>query len=116
VQVHEEALDADLLEQLLDRPGEVLEGVVVLGDGRRRGKPETREVGRDDVRDVGQRRHDLAERVRRAGESVQQQHRRRATAPSLAEEHLQAVDIRLSMTDLLDRLHRGTLPAYVERW
>jgi hypothetical protein len=57
------------------------------------------------MRDFGQGRHDVAEPVRRVGEAVQQQHRRLARVSSLAEEHLEAIDVGLPVADFVDPLH-----------
>jgi hypothetical protein len=74
VQVQEKALHAEAVEQRFDRPRAAREGVLELVDRGRGGHAEPGQVGGDDVRDLGQHGHDVAERVRGTREPVQQQH------------------------------------------
>ena len=92
VQVHEELVNAELLEQGVDGVGQVRERVLVLVDAWRGGEPEPREVGGHDPTHLADGRAHLSEAVRGAREAVQQQHTWPVSGAGLAIEHLEPVN------------------------
>jgi hypothetical protein len=67
-------LQAEVVQQLVDMVGEVVERVAELVDARHVGVAEAGVVGGDDVVAVGQRRDQIAVLVRAGRRAVQQDH------------------------------------------
>ena len=85
--------EADLVQEPVDDLGEVVERVV---PGRRVGHvgvAEARVVRRQDVEAVGQRRHEVAELVRRGREAAEQQQLRVRRVARLAVEDVETLDL-----------------------
>src|SRR5262245_8813727 len=79
--------------ELLDDPGEVVEGVSELVPRRHRVVTEAGVVGSEHAVAVGQGRDQVAEHLRAGREAVQQQYRRRVFRPGLAVEDVQVAGL-----------------------
>jgi predicted anti-sigma-YlaC factor YlaD len=79
--------------------GEVLEGVVELGDRRRVRLAEADIVGGDDVEPSREQRDQIPEHEARGREAVQEEQRRRLRIARLAVEHLAAVDVGMAVVN-----------------
>src|SRR5262249_20268427 len=79
--------------ELLDDPGEVVEGVSELVPRRHRVVTEAGVVGSEHAVAVGQGRDQVAEHLRAGREAVQEQYRRRVFRPGLAVEDVQVAGL-----------------------
>jgi hypothetical protein len=97
--VHREALQADDLGEAVDDAGDMIECVREVAPRRHVRLAEARQVGRNDVEAIGQKRDEIPEHVARAREAMQLQQLRRAGPTSLPVEHLHPVDVGLAIFD-----------------
>src|SRR5690606_23815207 len=100
VHTERESLQSECACEILDGVGQVLEGVGVLPARRGTGETEARQVRRDDVVAVGQRRDDVAVHVRGGREPVQQQDGGRGGLARLPVEHFDVSDLHLAVVHL----------------
>jgi hypothetical protein len=82
----------ELVEQRGDDLGEAGEAVGEVLARRHGREAEAGQVRRDHVISIGQRRDQVAEHVRRAGEAVEKEHNRRIAWARLAVEQLESLD------------------------
>jgi hypothetical protein len=94
VVLHEQAVagQSEVVDERLDRAGEVIEGVRPLVGVGRFAVPEARVVRRDQVEPVGERHHQVAVHERRRGESVKEQKGRAGRVTGFAIGDLHAGD------------------------
>ena len=74
--------EADHFGEAVDDVGDVVERVGEVAARRHVRLAEARQIGRDDVKAIGQQRDEIAEHVARAREAVKQQQRRRIRGPA----------------------------------
>ena len=86
-------LQPDLLRELLDHLGQMVEGVVELVHGGHRAVAVAGVVRGHQMELVGQGRDQVAEHVRTGGEAVEQEDDGGVLRPRLAVENIQAVDL-----------------------
>ena len=98
--VDREAVEAENLGEAVDDVGEMIEGVVEFGRIRHVRLAEAGQVGRDQVKLVGQERYQVAEHVARRRVAVQQQQRGRVGRPGLPVEHAQTVHVGRAVGDV----------------
>ena len=94
VDVEGVAADPELLQQVVGRPGEVVEGIGVRRGRRRVALPEAREVGCDHVEARGEQRDQRVELARGRREAVQQHDRRPVPGSRLTVEDPHPVHLR----------------------
>ena len=100
VVIKPEWVEAGLLEQAFDDLREPVEGVLeALGH---LGVAEARIVGGENVEPIRERRNQVAELVRRGGETAEQQQLRARRIPGLAVEDGESVHLRCAMSDHCD--------------
>ena len=85
-------LQPDLLRELLDHFGQMIEGVFELVHSRHRAVTVAGVIRSDQVKLVGQHRDQIAEHVRTGREAVEQEHDWGILRPRLTVENIQAVD------------------------
>src|SRR6266511_3020809 len=94
-----EALQADYFSEAVDDGGDVIECVLEFAPRRHVRLAEARQVGRDDVETIGQKRDQIPEHVARAWEAMQQQQRRRGGGSGFAIKDFHAVYIGRAIFD-----------------
>jgi hypothetical protein len=94
LQVQGVARDVPLLQESIDDLGEAIEGIAERTRRRRVTASEPRVVRGDQMKSVGQSRHEIAEHDRRRGEAVQQDERRIARVTGLTVKDAQTFDRR----------------------
>jgi hypothetical protein len=97
--VHSEALQADDLSEVVDDAGDMIECVREVAPRWHVRLAEARQVRRDDVEAIGQKRDEIPEHVAGAREAMKQQQRRRVDSGGLSVEYLQSVDVGLAVID-----------------
>ena len=90
------AIEADHLSEAIDRLRDPVERVAAP---RHVGLSETRQIGSDDVKAVGQQRDEIPEHMAGARETVEQHQLRGAGCAGLAIEDLEAVQVGSSILD-----------------
>ena len=91
--VERESVEADELGEAPHDPGEIVERVAECVPRRHRRAAEPREIGRDDVKAVGQARDEVSEHVARAGKAMKQQQLGRLGIPGFAIEDVEPFDV-----------------------
>src|SRR5437879_3216902 len=85
-----EALETDHLGEAVDDIGNMIERVSELAPRRHLRLTKAGQIGRHQMKAIGEMRDEVTEHVARARETVKQQQRRRIRRPCLAVEYLQA--------------------------
>src|SRR5262249_9819065 len=95
-----EAAKSDHFSEAVDSPGDVVEGVVELGPLRHVRLAKPGQIGRNDMKLLGELRNEFAEHVACSWKAVQQKECRRVRAAGLPAEDLDAFDSYAPVSDL----------------
>jgi hypothetical protein len=112
--VEREPLEANDVGEAVDDPRNIGKRVVELIMGRHLRLTKPRQVRRDEVVAIGQQREQIAEHMASAGKAMQQQHRRRFSAPGRAIGNLEAIHV---SGEVVGRYHESApcpLSAYAD--